>query len=344
MKNLCARTSGTARSVVGSCGVHVGKAAAVSISILVGLLSIEASAGERYEVPLGTFLIEGSDTDSGPASPGDPSRGVDGYDAATGIQPRQWFLQTPFDSGLDQSQKARQALLEDAQSELSAGRASAAQRLFEQLIASAPDTEEAKTARSHLADLYKRGAGTGAAGTPGVAADLPWSRSNRGIGEDQAVARPRAAVRVSRATEDQFISESGDRVFFGAGSAELGTRARSVLKAQARFLLRRSELGIIVEGHTDDGAISPDENERLALERAEAVRARLIAEGVEERRIAVVARGRGDRVSVCTGPECLAQNRRAVVVLMSGTAGLQAAVATATSTAPRETGSTPSTQ
>ena len=44
------------------------------------------------------------------------------------------------------------------------------------------------------------------------------------------------------ALEEQFITEAGDRVFFSAGSAELGSRARGVLQAQARFIKLRPDL------------------------------------------------------------------------------------------------------
>ncbi|MGE3229011.1 MAG: hypothetical protein AB7J30_06195, partial [Hyphomicrobium sp.] len=43
-----------------------------------------------------------------------------------------------------------------------------------------------------------------------------------------------------------------------------------------------------------------------------------IAEGVDEVRLVAYGRGREDRVSDCPEPECLAQNRRAVTILLNG--------------------------
>ncbi|MBN8913549.1 MAG: OmpA family protein, partial [Rhizobiales bacterium] len=112
-------------------------------------------------------------------------------------------------------------------------------------------------------------------------------------------------------------SEAGDRVFFSAGSADLGTRARGVIQAQARFLMRYPNLYAAVEGHADDGAVSDDETLRLSESRAAVVRDRLIAEGVDAARLVAYGRAREERVSDCPEPECLAQNRRAVTVLLS---------------------------
>ncbi len=125
---------------------------------------------------------------------------------------------------------------------------------------------------------------------------------------------------VSHSVEDTFRRDAGDRIFFGSGSAEIGTRARTVLSAQAEWLKRNPVLRLTIEGHADDGGTA-DQNVKLSVERAEAVRERLVAEGVEARRIAVVARGREDRVAVCGDPVCMAQNRRTVTVVHASGAG-----------------------
>lgn len=125
---------------------------------------------------------------------------------------------------------------------------------------------------------------------------------------------------VSHSVEDTFLRDAGDRIFFGSGSAEIGTRARTVLSAQAEWLKRHPVLRLTIEGHADDGGTG-EQNVRLSVERAEAVRDRLVAEGVEARRIAVVARGREDRVAVCADPGCMAQNRRTVTLVHASGAG-----------------------
>lgn len=125
---------------------------------------------------------------------------------------------------------------------------------------------------------------------------------------------------VSHSAEDTFRRDAGDRIFFGTGSVEIGARARAVLAAQAEWLKRNPILRLTIEGHADDGG-TVDQNIKLSAERADAVRERLVAEGVEARRIAVVARGREDRVAVCGDTGCMAQNRRAVTVVHASGAG-----------------------
>lgn len=126
--------------------------------------------------------------------------------------------------------------------------------------------------------------------------------------------RSNSALAASRSMEDSFLREVGDRVFFGSGSAEIGARARAVLAAQAEWLMRQPQLRLTVEGHADDGG-STEQNVKLSAERATVVRDRLVAEGVEARRIATSARGREDRTAVCVEPACTAQNRRVVTII-----------------------------
>jgi outer membrane protein OmpA-like peptidoglycan-associated protein len=133
-----------------------------------------------------------------------------------------------------------------------------------------------------------------------------------GDGWDQEV------LRNSR-IQAKLRNETGDRVFFSAGSAKLGSRARSALSAQAAWLNRWHEFEIAVEGHADDPGSDAD-NLALATRRAEAVRRRLVEEGVAPARLAIVAQGRGRRVAPCAASACTAQNRRTVTfVFATGT-------------------------
>jgi peptidoglycan-associated lipoprotein len=111
-----------------------------------------------------------------------------------------------------------------------------------------------------------------------------------------------------------FQSAVGDRVFFGDASAELGTRGRLALEAQAAWLLRYPHLTVIVEGHADDtGGLA--HNLAISQQRAEAVRRRLIQTGVAPERIRVVAFGRQRLIADCASAACSAQNRRAVTII-----------------------------
>jgi outer membrane protein OmpA-like peptidoglycan-associated protein len=112
----------------------------------------------------------------------------------------------------------------------------------------------------------------------------------------------------------EFQASVGDRVFFSQGSADLGTRARLAIEAQAAWLLRNPTLPVVVEGHADDSA-SGEQDRELSQHRAEAVRRRLVLAGVVPERIRTVAYGRQRLVADCRSAACSAQNRRAVTVV-----------------------------
>jgi peptidoglycan-associated lipoprotein len=113
----------------------------------------------------------------------------------------------------------------------------------------------------------------------------------------------------------EFQSQVGDRVFFGDASAELGSRGRMALEAQAAWLARRPTLAVLVEGHADDAGAS-SHNFEMSQQRADIVRRRLIQMGVAPERIRTVAYGRDRLVADCPAPACGAQNRRAVTVIV----------------------------
>jgi len=206
-----------------------------------------------------------------------------------------------------------QELYIDAMEKLDAGQRAWAEDTFEGLIARFPDTTAAVLARRQIDALYSDEVVSGAR-------------------QKVAAPPPKAAVAVGRSLlweqelrrnasiQAKLRSEVGDRVFFSAGSAELGSRARTALAAQAQWLMRWHEFEAAIEGHADEPGTEED-NLKLSERRAEAVRQRLVNEGVEASRLAIVAQGRAQRIAICAESDCLAQNRRVVtLVFASGTA------------------------
>lgn len=215
------------------------------------------------------------------------------------------------------AEQRAQELYLDAMEKLDAGRLAWAEKTFEALIAQFPQSTAAALARRQLGALYRsRPSGAPAADevtgvvapaepipAPSVAASPAWEQELRRNAPIQARLR----------------NEAGDRVFFGVGSAELGSRARAALVAQAQWLNRWHEFEAAIEGHADEPG-SEEQNLRLSEARAEAVRRRLVEEGVEPSRLAIVALGRTQRLAICAEADCAPQNRRAVtLVFASGT-------------------------
>lgn len=188
--------------------------------------------------------------------------------------------------------------------ELRQGRHAAAQRRLEALIAEHPGSALAGEARNRVAEVRQRGS----------EGDGPVQRSGLGAPMPPPGASWQAEVRRTTHLADAFRTSAGDRVFFAAGSAEFGGRAREALSAQARWLAQHPEVTVTIEGHADDPGTAA-ENGALALRRAEAVRLRLMQEGIAPGRIRLVAHGAGRRVALCAEAVCSAQNRRAITVI-----------------------------
>jgi outer membrane protein OmpA-like peptidoglycan-associated protein len=193
--------------------------------------------------------------------------------------------------------------------DLERGRLLEGQRRLEVLIARFPDSPYANAARTMIAEGYAARSGGSVC------------RSGLGVAVPSPSATWQVEVRRDRGLADSFRSQAGDRVFFGPGSADLGARAHEAIAAQARWLKAHPWIPLIVEGHADDPR-SPTENRALSERRAEAVRRRLIVEGVDPSRIGIAVRGAIERVALCEEAMCAAQNRRVVSVIDDAGPGL----------------------
>ena len=325
MRTGCARGCRTGHATCALAAAGLLLMAGFSAAMVPASADAQESGNGAGEVPIGTFTL-GTPHDG--FSIVEPPAGVlerkrDSGDDGSG----RWFFQG-WQTAPRQDSFA-EGLYENAMEALDNGRTDEAQRLFERLIAEAPRSPRAAAARQHLGQIYRSSgseprASSKKTGVP-IEAALPWTERSDGpaagppdLGVSQAVSRVALyQARVSPSVDGQFLSDAGDRVFFSAGSANLGSRAQGVIQSQARFLIRFPSLFAAVEGYADDGPLSDSESQRLSERRAAAVRARLIAEGVAADRLVAYGRGGEDRVSDCSAPECLAQNRRAVTVLLS---------------------------
>jgi peptidoglycan-associated lipoprotein len=115
-------------------------------------------------------------------------------------------------------------------------------------------------------------------------------------------------------SQQDFVVNVGDRVFFEVDSSELTSQARGTLERQAQWLRNYRTYAFTIEGHADERG-TREYNIALGARRAQAVRDYLIARGVEASRMRTVSYGKERPVAVCNDISCWSQNRRAVTVL-----------------------------
>ena len=103
-------------------------------------------------------------------------------------------------------------------------------------------------------------------------------------------------------------------ILFETGKAELKPESRPVLKEIAATLEEHTDLGILIEGHTDDVG-TPASNLALSDARAAAVKAALVADfGIDGARITTQGLGDTKPALPNTTAEGRAQNRRVEIV------------------------------
>src|SRR6185436_10508136 len=115
-------------------------------------------------------------------------------------------------------------------------------------------------------------------------------------------------------SQQDFVVNVGDRVFFESDSSELTEQSRSTLEKQAQWLRQYSNYAFTVEGHADERG-TREYNIALGARRAQAVRDYLAARGIQPSRMRTVSYGKERPVAVCNDISCWSQNRRAVTVL-----------------------------
>jgi peptidoglycan-associated lipoprotein len=118
-------------------------------------------------------------------------------------------------------------------------------------------------------------------------------------------------------SQQDFVVNVGDRVFFETDSTELTSTARSTLDKQAQWLNRYPRYQILMEGHADERG-TREYNFALGARRSQAARDYLAARGVSAGRVRTTSYGKERPVAVCDDISCWSQNRRAVTALQGG--------------------------
>ena len=115
-------------------------------------------------------------------------------------------------------------------------------------------------------------------------------------------------------SQQDFVVNVGDRVFFETDSSELTPQSRATLDKQAQWLTNYSQYAFTVEGHADERG-TREYNIALGARRAQTVRDYLISRGIDANRMRTISYGKERPVAVCNDISCWSQNRRAVTVL-----------------------------
>jgi peptidoglycan-associated lipoprotein len=115
-------------------------------------------------------------------------------------------------------------------------------------------------------------------------------------------------------SQQDFVVNVGDRVFFDTDSSELSEQARATLDKQAQWLNNYNRYAFTIEGHADERG-TREYNIALGARRAETVRQYLNSRGIQAQRMHTISYGKERPVAVCNDISCWSQNRRAVTVL-----------------------------
>ena len=115
-------------------------------------------------------------------------------------------------------------------------------------------------------------------------------------------------------SQQDFVVNVGDRVFFESDSSELTPQSIATLEKQAQWLQRYSQHTFMIEGHADERG-TREYNIGLGARRAQTVRDYLVSRGIQAQRMRTISYGKERPVAVCNDISCWSQNRRVVTVL-----------------------------
>ncbi len=115
-------------------------------------------------------------------------------------------------------------------------------------------------------------------------------------------------------SQQDFVVNVGDRVFFENDSSELPEQARATLDKQAQWLNNYNRYAFTIEGHADERG-TREYNIALGARRAETVRQYMVSRGIPAQRMRTISYGKERPVAICNDISCWSQNRRAVTVL-----------------------------
>ncbi|HTC96766.1 MAG TPA: peptidoglycan-associated lipoprotein Pal [Bradyrhizobium sp.] len=115
-------------------------------------------------------------------------------------------------------------------------------------------------------------------------------------------------------SQQDFVVNVGDRVFFESDQTDLSPQAAATLDKQIQWLQTYPRYQFTIEGHADERG-TREYNIALGARRAQSVKAYMTAHGIDQSRMRTISYGKERPVAVCNDISCWSQNRRAVTVL-----------------------------
>ncbi|HEX3701610.1 MAG TPA: peptidoglycan-associated lipoprotein Pal [Phenylobacterium sp.] len=118
-------------------------------------------------------------------------------------------------------------------------------------------------------------------------------------------------------TEQDFVINVGDRVYFDFDKYDVRADAQPILAAQADWLKRYPAVTVRIEGNCDERG-TREYNLALGARRANAAREFLVSHGVDPSRITTISYGKEKPIDTGTGDEADQHNRNAHTAIVSG--------------------------
>jgi peptidoglycan-associated lipoprotein len=115
-------------------------------------------------------------------------------------------------------------------------------------------------------------------------------------------------------SQENFVSEVGDRIFFGYDKSDLTMDSQATLDRQAAWLQKYPSVRVSIEGHCDERG-TREYNLALGERRASATKDYLVARGVDGGRISTISYGKEKPVALGNDKDSWSQNRRGVTVV-----------------------------
>jgi peptidoglycan-associated lipoprotein len=115
-------------------------------------------------------------------------------------------------------------------------------------------------------------------------------------------------------SQQDFVVNVGDRVFFESDQTDLSPQASVTLDKQIQWLQTYPRYQFTIEGHADERG-TREYNIALGARRAQSVKAYMSSHGIDPSRMRTISYGKERPVAVCNDISCWSQNRRAVTVL-----------------------------